>query len=135
MGWLSNLFGAKPTRISEIQGDGEFDCEVVGESNYQDALSRITGGKTSDGHSFECTALLLAEPNNRHDPNAVVVQIQGETVGYLPRHHAKQIAAVFRKNNLAGAEAGAIVVGGWTGRGGRKAEGHFGVRLDIPVKG
>jgi hypothetical protein len=62
-----------------------------------------------------------------------LVNIDGHLVGYLPRHHAKAMTAIFQKHQLAGAYAKALIVGGWIGRKGRRAEGHFGVRLDIPV--
>lgn len=133
MGWLSRLFGGGPNTYTVLSGDGDYECEVVGESHYQEALARITGGKTADGHEFECIALLEPEPGNRNDPNAVTVTIEGELVGYLSRPHAKAMTIIFKRHNLAGAEASALIVGGWSGRGGRKAEGHFGVKLDIPV--
>ena len=134
MGWLSKLFGGKPTKLVRLEGDGDYECEVVGESHYQDALGCITGGKTEDGHELECEALLEREPHNRNDPNAITVRIDGKLVGYLPRHHAKAMTIIFNKHELAGAYADAVIVGGWSGRKGRKAEGHFGVRLDIPVR-
>lgn len=133
MGWLSEFFGSKPTKVVHLEGDGDFECEVVGESHYQDALAHITGGKTKDGHEFECIALLTPEPDNANDKNAVFVSIDGLKIGYLNRQHAKAMTAILRKHKLGGAQAAAMIVGGWTGRGGRKSDGHYGVKLDIPV--
>lgn len=66
---------------------------VVGESNYRQAfeeLQRKNPGR-SDGYGTEFDALpatVSAEPNNKYDPNAVAVQVQGHLVGYLPRDAA-----------------------------------------------
>jgi hypothetical protein len=65
---------------------------VAGESHYQPALHAAAGGRSVaaehlDG-ALEVTAALIPEPRNRHDKNAVRVDIAGRTVGYLPRHLA-----------------------------------------------
>jgi HIRAN domain len=133
MGWLSSFFGSKPTKIVKLEGDGDFECEVVGESRYQEALSMITGGKTKDGHEFECEAKLIREPDNRFDPNAVFVTIDGMKVGYLSREHAVTMAAIFKEHGLAEARADAVIVGGWKRKNRTEDEGNFGVRLDIPI--
>lgn len=133
MGWLTDIFRGKRINIVRLEGDGDFECEVVGESHYQDALDRIVGGKTREGHEHECEAVLVRDLSNRNDPNAVAVQINGMTVGYLSRPHARAMASIFEKHRLAEARARALIVGGWSDRGGRKAEGHYGVKLDIPV--
>jgi hypothetical protein len=134
MGWFSSLFGGERERqIIQLEGDGDYDCEVVGESHYQDALSQITGGKTENGHEFACVAFLEPEPTNANDRNAVMVVIEGLKVGYLSKPHAAAMSYILKKHKADAGQADAIIVGGWSGRGGRKAEGHFGVRLDIPV--
>lgn len=133
MGWLSGLFGKKPNGIVWLEGDGDFECEVVGESNYQAALVKITGGKTKDGHELDCVADLVPEPTNRHDRNAIMVQINGHLVGYLCRPHAAALSDILSQKGIAGAQANAVIVGGWARRTSRNAEGHFGVKLDIPL--
>ncbi len=134
MGWFGNLFGRKPEAgFTRFEGDGSFECDVVGESNYQDALNRIAGGKTEDGHEFECTARLVPEPGNPHDSNAVMVMIDGRQVGYLSRAHAQAMTILFQRKGLGGAEADALVVGGWKRGRGAKDEGHYGVKLDLPI--
>nr|WP_246497532.1 HIRAN domain-containing protein [Sphaerisporangium rubeum] len=60
--------------------------EVAGESHYFPALEKVL--RTSGARELETTAILIREPHNRHDPNAVAVLIQQETVGYLPREDA-----------------------------------------------
>lgn len=97
-----------------IQGPGDFACEVVGESKYQHHLERIAGGRTEEGADLRKQAVLALEDDNPHDKNAVCVRIDGLRVGYLPRPMAK----MYRKRLDRG-------------EGDR---GHFGVRLDLPIK-
>jgi hypothetical protein len=44
------------------------------------------------GRSDQWTARLVPEPGNRHDPNAVAVQINGQTVGYVAGPQAVTVA-------------------------------------------
>lgn len=118
-------------RYVQLDGDGHYELEVVGESNYQPALAKIAGGKTEDGHELYCDALLKREPENPHDENAIAVLVKGHKVGYLSRPHARKLSAIFRQQRLEGGYAKAVIVGGWDR--GNGDEGHFGVRLDIPV--
>lgn len=115
-------------------GDGTFRINAVGESNYQADLELIAGGREYDGASLETVATLVPESENPHDPNAVRVDIDGRTVGYLSRRDAVEF-----RNELANAGYGdaittcaAMICGGWD-RGGDD-RGYFGVRLDLPTK-
>lgn len=110
----------------EFPGDGSFSFEIVGEAFYQAALERIAGGKTEDGVEVETPALLVPEPTNPHDHNAVAVQIFGHTVGYLSRPNAARYRAA---HGLIPASCTALIVGGWDR--GPEDQGHFGVKLDI----
>lgn len=127
---------ARPSRTGIIQGSGDYGCEVVGESRYQDALERIVGERTEDGAEHECIAQIVPEPKNRHDRNAMRIDIDGATVGYLSRGDAVILRKLLRDQGVRGAvSAGAMIVGGWrrgTGRG-RRDLGSFGVRLDVPI--
>jgi hypothetical protein len=58
--------------------DGTRKLSVVGESNYQEALMRVSGAPASGEHRHDCTALLVLEPDNPYDPKAVMVQVDGE---------------------------------------------------------
>jgi hypothetical protein len=102
---------------------------VVGESYYQDNLARLCGGRTKEGHSYECVAILRPEPTNPYDPNAVAVCIDGLQIGHLSREAAKAFAPV--ADVLVGrlAACSAVVRGGWDRGGGD--EGAFGVVLDL----
>jgi hypothetical protein len=109
-----------------LEGSGEYEYDIVGESRYQENLERIVGGKTDESQEFECTAYLTAEPSNPHDRHAVRVDINGLTVGYIPRDDAKTIGEQIGRRN---AKVDAIITGGWRRRNGN--EGSFGVKLDL----
>lgn len=110
-----------------------FGMEVVGESNYQDALIAICGKHTRAGYDGEHQATLALEPSNAFDPNAVMVMIDGRRVGYLIREQAKRVGAFMRAAGLDQATCDARVQGGW--RTNQHDEGHYGVKLAVPARG
>lgn len=68
------------------EGHGDFDQPVVGESHYQPALRKLKASKTEPFFS----AQLIPEDANPYDRNAVRVDIDGQTVGYLPKEDARE---------------------------------------------
>jgi hypothetical protein len=112
-----------------------FAFDVVGESRYQAALSDICGGKSESGHEYQCTAYLILEDDNPHDAQAVRIDIDGSTVGYLDRENArkfrKELAVAARGVTVNVACCPALIVGGWSRDRGAD-QGHFGVKLDLP---
>ena len=70
---------------------GECDFHIVGESNYQPELRRIA----KSGRTF--LAVVMLEPNNPRDPNAIRVCADGggRTIGYLDRDYALDYHSVF----------------------------------------
>ena len=95
---------------------GRHDLEVVGESNYQDTLWRVVGGRTTERVRVETQAMLVAEPNNPHDANAISVRIDGATVGYLCRDDARAyrpgLLALEARHGARISLAGVVVGGG-----------------------
>lgn len=77
--------------VSAYLHSGDEDLEVVGEASYQDALWMICGGSLGDRIRHRVVAVLVPEPKNPHDPNAISVRIDGHLIGYLPR----DIAALY----------------------------------------
>jgi hypothetical protein len=139
---LAKLFGmGRPARaapavaVHELEGDGDFETDVVGESYYQDALAEIAGPKTKSGVDLEVKARLVPEPDNPHDAKAVAVYIQGRKVGHLPRDMAAEwVETLTRRGDPRRiVEVDANITGGWLRerRGGGISEGSFGVTLDI----
>ncbi len=56
---------------------GRHDLEIVGESNYQDALWRAVGGRTTERVRVEIRAVVADEPDNPHDRNACETDVGG----------------------------------------------------------
>ena len=86
---------AEPGDWYDLVGPGRYDIHVAGSSHYRDALLAICGGtRTESGRHRKITAALVYEPENAYDDNAVRVEIDDMTVGYLPKeaalafHHA-----------------------------------------------
>jgi hypothetical protein len=121
----------RPATANWLDGNGSFSLEVVGEANYQRNLERVCGGRTRECQDRIMTAVLVLEDDNRYDPKAVCVTIDGWTVGYLSRDKARAFRARLRRDGARGCEfpCKANVRGGWD-RGGGDC-GYFGVWLDV----
>jgi hypothetical protein len=126
--------GDETGELVPVSLTGGFEVEVVGESNYQDALSSICGGPAKEGHDHECTATLRAEASNPYDPNAIRIEIDGHLVGYLNRQAAKFFKPTADRLASQGqvGTCAARIVGGWDR--GEGDIGSFGVRLDLGVQ-
>jgi hypothetical protein len=109
---------------------GEYDFEVVGESNYQHALSALADTPDPDEEKTG-TAILVPEDSNPHDNKAVRVTVQGLTIGYLSREDARsyrrRLAA--KKLGMVPASCGVLVTGGYVLKDGSRA--HYGAQLDM----
>jgi hypothetical protein len=94
MGLLDRLLSrmAPPSNVAQTAStidatlyEGHETLEVVGESHYQDTLWGIVGSDDGERVSHDTLALLMPEPDNAYDSNAVMVLIGGNLVGYLSR--------------------------------------------------
>jgi len=115
---------------------GGIEVPVVGESWHQSALLALTGGRRRyGGVDLELAAELIPDPDDRFDPAAVMVVIEGQVVGHLPRAWARRLSPVVeRARNRTGiATCRAHIRGGWD-RGGHDV-GFFGVTLDLADPG
>lgn len=140
LGTAAWLFYRKNNRVAapsnqptlRLQGGGTYEHAVLGVARYRSALEKICDVNQRDPKTVE--ALLVPEDANSRDKNAVRVEVQGHTVGYLP-------------TELAGAYRTRLVQSGYPGaRGICKAKiivrlhssigGHadYAVRLDLPQK-
>lgn len=68
---------------------------ITGRSHYQEALSELGPGLHK--------AVLVHEPENPHDPNAVRVDAAGRKIGYIPAAIAAALAPVIDKECPTGA--------------------------------
>jgi hypothetical protein len=109
---------------------GRDDLEVVGELAYQTALWRLCGGTVGERIRCGIVAVLVPEPTNPYDANAIVVQIDGNVVGYLPRATAQEyLPGLLHVMSVRGgyvALRGVIVGGGYYDDG----PGRLGVWLE-----
>jgi hypothetical protein len=110
---------------------GSETLEVVGESHYQDALWQIVGGRSRHRVRHSIDAVLLPEPDNRQDSNAIRVLVDGHLVGYLSREDA----SVYRNGLLrlmASCPTGHVALEGQIVGGGPRRDGigFLGVFLD-----
>jgi hypothetical protein len=109
-------------------GDGEFGIEAVGTAEHQDELELIAGGRTETGVDHLCGALLVPDPKNPYDANAIAVVISSRVVGYIPSNIAPSLKYAMRVGGFIAAGCAAKIVGGWIRADGDI--GDFGVRLD-----
>ena len=109
----------------------------VPRSAYQGSLEALAGGRTIDGaKNRDHTALLLPEPSNPYDKNAVrivVVTTKGDAaqIGYLSRDDALAYRPIIDRLARDGKVAACLasISGGWDRGSGDR--GSFGVRLAI----
>ena len=72
--------------------------DVVGESNYLPDIRRVIGKAHRPEGAEHCfPALLVHEPVNPHDRQAVAVKIAGAKVGYLARSDAARYSGVLQR--------------------------------------
>lgn len=116
--------------MKKWRGDGTYSFQIVGESFYQDALAYIAGPKEPDAKEHICEARLIPDDNNRHDSNAIRIEIDDYQVGYLDRGNAASFRTILAAKGVrdCATRCDAVIVGGWL-RG--RSEGDYGVRLDI----
>ena len=108
---------------------GDQPVDVVEEADYQDVLERLAGGRSRSGAMSQVVALLSREPGHRHDKNAIRVDVDGETVGYIEKWNAKSIQPLMQKLEREGRPAWVrgTIVGGWDHDQG---DDSFRIRLD-----
>lgn len=74
-----------------LGADGYPNTEVAGEFARMDSIHKAIGRKPKKDEEIErndLIAVLVPEPTNPHDKNAVMVQINGQHVGYLEKEVA-----------------------------------------------
>lgn len=115
----------------ELTGTGSFDVAAVGESNYQAELRSGIGGGRSGSVQVHVTAVLVREPENPYDSDAVAVYITGGgKVGYLSRDDARRYSRPLEKLAREGdvGSCKALISGAGTYEGRR---GMLGIWLDL----
>lgn len=129
----TSLKGAPLPRATAVTAhlySGDEELEIVGESNYQAELWAIVGGGRGDRIRQPIAAVLVPEPTNDYDANAVSVQIDGHRVGYLRREDAAVYSARIR--NMMDHTGSYVALEGVVVGGGSRDQGRgmLGVWLD-----
>ncbi len=108
---------------------GDQQVDVVEEEDHQEVLERLAGGRSESGAMKQVVALLTREPDHPHDKDAIRVDIDGETVGYIEKWNAKSIQPLMQRLEREGRPAWVrgTIVGGWDHDQGDES---FRVRLD-----
>jgi len=113
------------------EGEGDFAYDIVGEASYQAGILSVLGGPLGiEGANLQKTAVIVPEPENKYDQNAMRVFIDGVLVGYLARDDAAEMVEELESlQSVAVVVCEALVVGGFSKRDGSRA--HLGVKLDL----
>jgi hypothetical protein len=120
-----------PRRMDAILLRGAELVNAVGESYRQAALRKICGAEMGEAVSFDVIAALVPDFENRHDSNAVEVQVDACQVAYLSRDDAVSYRPAIAR---AADEERVIIVGGRIcGRGKEGRTSNLGVFLQMPT--
>ena len=96
----AGVFAKKKELLSIAQMDNLFkeaDDVIIQKSN---------GKKIYQCHFRNLTTLLIPEPTNPHDPNAVMVVVNGACVGYVPAELCTKVKQIVSKSYHADARIG-----------------------------
>ena len=102
-----------------------YPTQVVGESFHRAELLKVTGCPPKDGYRREFNARLVPERNNKHDKNAVRIEINGLPVGHLGRADAKTYRARNGGEKAKSIQCKARIMSSGT---------DYGVYLDISIE-
>ncbi|WP_179992014.1 MULTISPECIES: hypothetical protein [unclassified Acinetobacter] len=114
---------ASETSINPNPNNISYAYNIVGEQAYQNNLKKIAGPKEEESKFFECYANVSSDPFNQYDKNAIKVEINGLTVGYISKVEAAKLAGRVINKTVP-----AVIDGGWLDDDG---EGSYGVKLAI----
>jgi hypothetical protein len=90
MGIFGNRFKSKGKQQESVEismdSDDDYNFDVVGESFQRDHLvALLKKHEVINDGSFLTPAMLVLEPSNIFDSNAVKVMVEGVQVGYIPK--------------------------------------------------
>jgi hypothetical protein len=114
----------------KLQARGDYPLACVGESHYQEALVGVCVTASTEREK-EVLALLCPEDTNLYDPEAVRVDVNGGTVGYLSRSDARAYRKLMTAAGCADPLQCRAVI---RGRPKESADDHgYGIWLDVPI--
>ena len=117
-----------------LESDDAFPLVCVGESHYQAALEAICGPRNEDGEDLEVPVVIALEDTNPYDPQAVRIEVDGRTVGYLSRPDARAYRRALETAGLSEVlGCRGRIRGGWDR--GQDDRGSYGIFLDVALYG
>ncbi|WP_216378406.1 HIRAN domain-containing protein [Arcanobacterium phocae] len=126
---LSNFLKEKPL---ELWGKLPIGIEAVGEYYYQSAYKQIFKNNPSfssyEGLTVHVSVLLVPEPDNKYDPNAVAVVYEERRIAYMPAEEAKKYHRPIAKLGAPLAVPGRI----WTQKDGKDVHSRVTFRVPSP---
>ena len=107
------------------------EFEIEGEGEHQAALKAIAGAGGPEGVTHHCQAVLVPEPDDPDNPDAVLVAIEGRHVGRMRREDAALYGEWLAELGKAGETAScpAFILGGAQDADGGRAP--YGVKLGL----
>jgi hypothetical protein len=126
--WLFPDRKTPQPRCAIVVGDRQFRFYVASDPQQRTELARLFGDRSNNA-DHRCPALLIPQPANARGPAAVVVRIEGTTVGYLHLTAAREFLAALRLARADRAACAAMIVATWDP--GLGDQTHFRVRLDV----
>jgi hypothetical protein len=106
----------RPIQVSVVELAGGAHCAVAGESFYSEAIAKTLEICWADDEEDSVfNAILVSEPNNEFDANAVGVWSSCGKLGHLPRDEAVRYRSLFDEIRRRGFDAGtceAVMRGG-----------------------
>ncbi|MCF6095420.1 HIRAN domain-containing protein [Thermovorax subterraneus] len=85
---------------------------VRGESYRQKNLRTFAGKPRENGYLIPKAVTLVREPNNKYDPNAIRVEVEGLHVGYIAKEFAAKLAFVMDLLNVTSFQVAGVIRGG-----------------------
>ena len=98
-----------PALSFEAAGVGYYldNLRSVGEASRsfdiseEEFLKKYSGGKTQYAYYFnKCVGALVPEPQNPHDPNAIMVTLDGVCVGHVPANLCSQVHELLKQSPI-----------------------------------
>jgi hypothetical protein len=120
---------ARPIQLSVVELAGGAHCAVAGESYYGEAIAKtVQTCRADDEDDRVFNAILVPEPNNEFDANAVGVWSSCGKLGHLPRDEAVLYRPLFDEIRRRGYDGGACEA---VMRGGTPDKPNIGIVLRL----
>lgn len=119
-----------PEAVLLVERSGAEDVEVSGESYHRSEIAAMfQGWGFVEGGVKMCHAVLVREPTNKYDPNAVKVLVDNHHVGYVDANYAEAFSAALKR--LKRGQYGYVAARAW----GTNDDGTWRARVTLNLSG